>query len=102
MSLDLEAEVGLESQGGVVRADSAGVRVWSRHDPGRGAQTGSAPTGGAGSDQERDPCAAEEDGARIRIFFLVHGVESYAQLVAWKILISNSDGIPETPIPILG
>src|ERR1019366_6108283 len=63
VSLDLEAGVGLESQGGAIRADSVGIRVRGRHDPGRGAETARASAGGTGSDPERDTCTAQEDGA---------------------------------------
>src|SRR5260370_1663718 len=53
--------VGLESQGGVIRADSPRVRVWSWVDHRCGAEVGCASAHGAGGGAERSSGAAQED-----------------------------------------
>src|ERR1039458_6483066 len=66
VSLDSEAGVGLESQGGTIRADSVGVSAWGGNDSGGVAETARAPAVGAGGDSERGTGAAQEDGETAR------------------------------------
>src|ERR1019366_4558973 len=54
--------VGLESQGGAIRADSSGVRVWCWVGDRCGAEAGRASAHGAGGGAERSSGAAQEDG----------------------------------------
>src|ERR1035437_2628293 len=54
--------VGLESQGGVIRADTSGVRVWRWVGDRCGTEARCASAHGSGGGAERSSGAAEEDG----------------------------------------
>src|ERR1017187_52538 len=54
--------VGLESQGGAIRADSSGVRVWRWVGDRGGTEVGRASTHGSGGGSERGSGATQEDG----------------------------------------